>query len=173
MVTSVAEIKTVRALIRELTDEAAVSLGIMVETPAAALLAGHLMAEADFLSIGTNDLTQYVLAMDRGNALLASQIDALHPAVLQLIARVAAAGVAAGKPVGVCGGLAADTIAAPLLIGLGISELSMPPAVIPAAKAAISSVTLTQCREIAGQALELSTAAAVRALLQGHFGGQT
>ena len=173
MVTSVAEIKTVRALIRELTDEAAVSLGIMVETPVAALLAGHLMAEADFLSIGTNDLTQYVLAMDRGNALLASQIDALHPAVLQLIARVAAAGVAAGKPVGVCGGLAADTIAAPLLIGLGISELSMPPAVIPAAKAAISSVTLTQCREIAGQALELSTAAAVRALLQGHFGGQT
>jgi phosphoenolpyruvate-protein kinase (PTS system EI component) len=145
----------------------------MVETPAAALLADRFLAEADFLSIGTNDLTQYVLAMDRGNALLAGQIDALHPAVLQLIARAAAAGAAAGKPVGVCGGLAADTIAAPLLIGLGISELSMPPAVIPAAKAAIASVTLTQCREIAAQALKLDTAVAVQALLQECFGGQT
>ena len=110
--------------------------------------------------------------MDQGNALLAGQIDALHPAMLQLIAKVAAVGAAAGKPVGVCGGLAADIIAAPLLIGLGISELSMPPAVIPAAKAAISSVTLVRCREIAALALKLNTATAVRALLQESFGGR-
>jgi phosphocarrier protein FPr/phosphocarrier protein len=172
MVTSAAEVKKVRALIAELPSQGRVSLGIMVETPAAALLADHLLVEADFLSIGTNDLTQYVLAMDRGNALLASQVDALHPAVLQLIAKVGTAGAAAGKPVGVCGGLAADTIAAPLLIGLGITELSMPSAIIPAVKATISSVKLAQCRAVAAQALTLDTAAAVRALLQDRFGGQ-
>jgi phosphocarrier protein FPr/phosphocarrier protein len=171
MVSSVDEIRTAQALIQELSEVPA-SIGIMVETPAAALMAEHLVAEADFLSIGTNDLTQYVLAMDRGNALLAGQIDALHPAVLQLIARTAAAGTAAGKPVGVCGGLAADAIAAPLLVGLGVCELSMPPPAIPAAKAAIAAVTMTQCRDIAERALRLDTTAAVRALLQHHFGGK-
>jgi phosphocarrier protein FPr/phosphocarrier protein len=174
MVSSVAEIRMARAMIAQLRGDqeqaAPVSLGFMVETPAAALLADHFLAEADFLSIGTNDLTQYALAMDRGNALLASQIDALHPAVLQLIARAAAAGASTNKPVGLCGGLAADALAAPLLIGLGITELSMPPAVIPLVKAAIVTVTLAQCREVAAQALTLDTAAAVRTLLQERFG---
>lgn len=166
MISSVEEIRKVRALLQEL-GAASPSLGVMIETPAAALLADHLLAEADFLSIGTNDLTQYVLAMDRGNPLLAGRIDALHPAVLRLIAQVAAAGAATGKPVGLCGGLAADIPAAPLLIGLGVSELSMPPAIIPAAKAAIAAVTLAQCRALAAAALELDSAASVRALLQG------
>ncbi len=172
MVSSAAEIRMVRTMIRELAPHAAapVNLGVMVETPAAALLAHHLMAEADFLSIGTNDLTQYVLAMDRGNAMLASQIDALHPAVLQLAARAAAAGAATGKPVGLCGGLAADALAAPLLVGLGITELSLPAAAIPAVKAAIASVTLARCREIAQAALALETPAAVRALLRQRSG---
>lgn len=173
MVSSVTEIRMARAMLRDLApaDAAPASLGIMVETPASALLADQLLAEADFLSIGTNDLTQYVLAMDRGNALLAGQIDALHPAVLRLIGSVGAAGAAAGKPVGLCGGLAADPVAAPLLVGLGISELSMPPAAIATAKLALSTVTLAQCRAVAAQALALGTAAEVRALLQARFGG--
>jgi phosphocarrier protein FPr/phosphocarrier protein len=166
MVSSVADVRKVRALIAELDATAQASLGVMVETPASALMADQLIAEADFLSIGTNDLTQYVLAMDRGNPLLAGQIDALHPAVLRLIAKAAEAGAAAGKPAGLCGGLAAETLAAPLLIGLGVSELSMPPAIIPSAKAAIAAVTLAQCRALAVQALALDSAAAVRALLQ-------
>src|SRR5207302_2248938 len=92
-----------------------IALGVMVETPAAAMAADLLAAEADFLSIGTNDLTQYCLAMDRGNAALASQFDALHPAVLRLIAATTEGARAQDRRVGVCGGLASDLAAAAIL----------------------------------------------------------
>jgi phosphoenolpyruvate-protein kinase (PTS system EI component) len=138
---------------------------VMIETPASALLAESLARVADFLSIGTNDLTQYTLAMDRGHPLLAARLDAVHPAVLRLIAHTAQAARAHGRHVAVCGGLASEPLAAPLLIGLGVQELSAVPAVIPQLKARIGSVAMAACRELAQQALQADTAAAVRELL--------
>jgi phosphocarrier protein FPr/phosphocarrier protein len=164
MVTEAGEIRAVRALLEKLRapDEAMPQLGAMVETPASALLAGQLAAEVDFLSIGTNDLTQYTLAMDRGNAAVAPRVDGLHPAVLRLIEAVGAAGEKHGKLVAVCGGLASDPVAAPLLLGLGVRELSVVPSLIPALKVRVSSLTLAQCRSAAARALELDSAEAVR-----------
>jgi len=136
----------------------------MVETPAAAITADLLAAEADFLSIGTNDLTQYCLAMDRGNASLASNFDAFHPAVLRLIAATIDGAARHGRPVSVCGGLASDVAAAPILVGLGVRGLSATATQIPALKARIHNVTLDQCRLLAEKALAASSAAEVRAL---------
>ncbi len=168
MVAALSELKSVRAMLaalgRELGKDTRTPLGVMVETPASALLAGKLALEADFLSIGTNDLTQYTLAMDRGHPQLAAQIDAFHPAVLRLIAHTAEGGAAAGKPVGVCGGLAADPLAAPLLIGLGIGELSAPPSAIPGLKAVVRALRLEDCRRAAQAALSAESAEAVRAI---------
>jgi phosphocarrier protein FPr/phosphocarrier protein len=167
MVTSVAELRAVRMMLddiaRERGVESRISLGVMVETPASAVTTDRLAAEADFFSIGTNDLTQYVLAMDRGNAQLASQIDALHPAVLRLI--VQAAHGAKGKMVAVCGGLAADRQAAPLLVGLGVTELSAPAAAIPGLKQIIREWRINDCRALAEKALQCDSAEEVRALL--------
>ena len=168
MITDAAEIRTVRSILDEerrgVGRSAPIEVGVMIETPAAALMADRIAAEADFLSIGTNDLTQYTLAMDRGHPELASRLDALHPAVLRLIARTAGAAISHGRRVAVCGGLASDPTAAPILIGLGVHELSVVPSVIPQLKALISSISLDTCRELARQALELETAEAVRAL---------
>ena len=168
MITDPAEIRTVRSMLDEerrgLGRTAPIEVGVMIETPAAALMADRIAMEADFLSIGTNDLTQYTLAMDRGHPELASRLDALHPAVLRLIARTAGAAISHGRRIAVCGGLASDPTAAPILIGLGVHELSVVPSVIPQLKALIGSVSLETCRELARQALELETAEAVRAL---------
>src|SRR4051794_865171 len=131
MIVDAAELK----LVRHMLDEAAVevglkgriSLGVMVETPAAAMLADAIAAEADFLSLGTNDLTQYALASDRGNAAVSGMADALHPAVLRLIREAAKGAQKHGRWLGVCGGLASDPLAAPILIGLGVTELSVSP----------------------------------------------
>jgi phosphoenolpyruvate-protein phosphotransferase len=168
MITDVAEIHAVRAVLeevcRELGIREALSVGVMIETPASAVLADRLAAAADFLSIGTNDLTQYTLAMDRGHPQLAARLDALHPAVLRLIARTAEAARAHGRHAAVCGGLASEPLAAPLLIGLGVHELSAVPSVIPQLKARIASVSLGDCRALAQRALEQPGAAEVRAL---------
>jgi phosphoenolpyruvate-protein kinase (PTS system EI component) len=139
----------------------------MVETPAAALIAETLAQEADFLSIGTNDLAQYTLAMDRTNALLAPFIDALHPAVLRLIAMTAEAGARMGTPISVCGHLASDPIGALLLVGLGIRELSGVPAALPMVRHVLAQVTTDQCRELAARALKMESGAQVRALAAG------
>jgi phosphoenolpyruvate-protein kinase (PTS system EI component) len=128
------------------------------------VLAERLVAVADFLSIGTNDLTQYTLAMDRGHPLLAARLDALHPAVLRLIDTAARAAAARGRMVAVCGGLASEPLAAPLLVGLGVHELSAVGAVIPQLKARLSRVTVGECRALAQEALAADDAAAVRAL---------
>lgn len=166
MVTEAGEIRAVRAMLDRLRapDKAMPALGAMIETPASALLAEQLAAEVDFLSIGTNDLTQYTLAMDRGNAAVAPRVDGLHPAVLRLIQAVGAAGEKHGKLVAVCGGLASDAVAAPLLLGLGVRELSVVPGLIPALKARVASLTLAQCRALAERALQLDSAEAVRKL---------
>jgi phosphoenolpyruvate-protein phosphotransferase len=166
MVTDVAEILAVRAVIDELEAEigihARIELGAMIETPAAALMAARLIREVDFLSIGSNDLTQYTLAMDRGHPQLAGRTDALHPAVLRLIAATASAGAAAGKLVAVCGGVAADRLAVPILLGLGVRELSVVPAAVPAIKHQIRSLRIDGCRELAMHCLELASPAEVR-----------
>jgi phosphocarrier protein FPr/phosphocarrier protein len=150
---------------RELGHDAPVPLGAMIETPAAAMIADRIAREADFLSIGTNDLTQYALAIDRGNPALASRLDALHPAVLRLIAQTAEGARLNCRDVAVCGGLASDPTAAPILIGLGVNELSAVPAIIPRLKALIGTLTLDACRTLAQRALEQQTAAEVRTLV--------
>jgi phosphocarrier protein FPr/phosphocarrier protein len=167
MVASLAEVRAVRATLDELAAElgvAAPPLGIMAETPAAAITADLLAAEADFISVGSNDLAQYTLAMDRTSPQLAAQVDSLHPAVLRLIGEAARGGARHGRTVAVCGGLASEPAAAPILIGLGVTELSAAPGAIPELKAAIRQLTMDQCREIAARALAQTSAADVRAL---------
>jgi multiphosphoryl transfer protein len=174
MVTDRAEILAVRKVIDELAGElkldGPVILGAMIETPAAALTAASLLQEVDFLSIGSNDLTQYTLAMDRGHAELARRTDALHPAVLQLIAAAGRAGEAASKLVAVCGGVAADRTAVPILLGLGVRELSVVPAAIPGIKRQISQLNITDCKDIATRCLTLGSAAEVRSLVEQSIG---
>ena len=167
MVNEREELAAVRALAAECARELRVEvppIGIMVETPAAAMLADRLAADADFLSIGTNDLSQYALAIDRGHPQLGGKLDALHPAVLRLIAKVAEAGLACGKSVSVCGALGSDVDALPILIGLGIHEVSATAAMIPRIKRTVRSLDAAECRELAARALEQETAAAVRDL---------
>jgi phosphoenolpyruvate-protein phosphotransferase len=170
MVTDAAEIRAVRGMVDELTRELSlpgrVELGAMIETPAAALTAARICGEVEFLSIGSNDLTQYTLAMDRGHAELARRTDALHPAVLNLIASTADAGTAAGKLVAVCGGVAADSQAVPILLGLGVRELSVVPAAIPALKQQIRGLRILECRELAIRCLGAASAGEVRALVE-------
>jgi phosphocarrier protein FPr/phosphocarrier protein len=137
----------------------------MVEVPSAAVQADILAAECDFFSIGTNDLTQYTLAMDRGHPKLARQADGLHPAVLRMIKLTTDGAEKHGKWVGVCGGIASDLIAVPVLIGLGVSELSVTVPTIPAIKAAIGRLTLSECQALAEEVLAMGTAEQVRARL--------
>jgi len=170
MVSSAAELETLRercdALAAELGRKEPVRLGVMIETPASALIADQLAGNADFLSIGTNDLTQYTLAMDRGHELLAREMDALHPAVLRLIAQTTNAAARKDCDVGVCGGLAGDVFAIPLLLGLGVTELSMATARIAPVKMVVRSLSLQDCRQVAEHALSLDSAQAVRAFVR-------
>ncbi|MDT8757403.1 phosphoenolpyruvate--protein phosphotransferase [Sphingomonas psychrotolerans] len=168
MVADLGDYRPVRALLAEVQAELgiadAVQLGVMIETPAAAMLAGQIACEADFLSIGTNDLTQYALAADRGNAAVSQRIDALHPAVLRLIREVGRGAKEAGRWAGVCGGLASDPLAAPILIGLGITELSATSAAIPGLKAVVRKLDLNNCAALAYRACDVVSPAEVRAL---------
>ncbi len=168
MIAEIDELRAVRAMLDEVIAELGVTtpveLGVMVETPAAAVSADILASEADFMSIGTNDLTQYVLAMDRGNPKLAGRIDALHPAVLRMISQTCQGAAAHGRWVGVCGGLASDPIAAPILIGLGVQELSATVARTAELKARVRTLTLAECRALAAMALQQTSPDAVRAL---------
>jgi multiphosphoryl transfer protein len=175
MITDAGEIRAVRQMLDDLCGEAgireAISLGAMIETPASAVMADRIAREADFLSVGTNDLTQYTLAMDRGHPELAPRLDSLHPAVLRLIAKTVEAAAVHGRTVAVCGGLASDPVAAPILIGLGVHELSMVPAVIPQMKALIATLNVDECISLATHALERETAEAVRALTLRNVSG--
>lgn len=142
-----------------------VELGVMIETPAAAMLADQLAAEVDFLSVGTNDLTQYTLAADRGNAAVAGMVDALHPAVLRLIRAAAEGARRHDRSLSICGGIASSPEAAPLLIGLGADRLSCVPAAVPAVKASIRVASLADSRSLADAAAACASAAEVRALI--------
>ncbi len=139
--------------------------GIMVEVPSAAVLAKQFAQEADFFSVGTNDLTQYTLAMDRGHPKLAPYVDSLSPAILSLIGMAAKAANDHGKFCGICGGIGSDPQAVPILIGLGVKELSVSVPTIPSIKAQIRSLSLADCQQLAAKALTLQSGAEVRDLV--------
>jgi multiphosphoryl transfer protein len=157
MVATVAELQAALAALqdarRETRVDAPLETGIMVEVPAAALLSERLGRHVDFFSIGTNDLTQYTMAAERGNERVAALLAGPHPSVLRLVRETVEGANAHGRWVGVCGELAGDPPAAVLLAGLGATELSMAPRLVPEVKDALRSVTLADAREAARRAL--------------------
>ncbi|MBO0366596.1 phosphoenolpyruvate--protein phosphotransferase [Pseudomonas putida] len=171
MVGQIHEWREAKAMVEQLREEIPVAdlqLGIMVEVPSAALLAPQLAREVDFFSIGTNDLTQYTLAIDRGHPSLSAQADGLHPAVLRLIDMTVRAAHAEGKWVGVCGELAADPQAVAILLGLEVDELSVASRSVAEVKALVRQRDYQTARALALEALQQDSAAAVRALVEHH-----
>ncbi|MBD0337536.1 MAG: phosphoenolpyruvate--protein phosphotransferase, partial [Cyanobacteria bacterium Co-bin13] len=156
--------KLIAETVRATVSGPPVEIGMMVEVPSAVLMAEEFAREVDFFSIGTNDLTQYLLAMDRGHPALAKQADGLHPTVLRAIAQTVQAAQAAGKWVGVCGGIASEPLGALILAGLGVAELSVSIPSIPTVKAALRRQSLAQAQRLAQRALRCSTASEVRSL---------
>jgi multiphosphoryl transfer protein len=184
MVTNLRELREARQILeqehlalkeKDIPHAWPIETGIMIEVPAAALTSSVLAREVDFFSIGTNDLTQYTLAAERGSAALAEFADALHPAVLRLIHQVVEAAHAEGKWVGVCGELASDPVATAVLVGLGVDELSLNPGGIPRVKAIIRQIDTTDAKELARQTLKCESTAQVREIankfLQEHMPG--
>lgn len=169
MVGTVEEWRQARDMTLRLREEIPVAdlqIGIMIEVPSAALLAPVLAKEVDFFSVGTNDLTQYTMAIDRGHPTLSAQADGLHPAVLQLIDITVRAAHANGKWVGICGELAADPLAVPVLVGLGVDELSVSARSIGEVKACVRELNLSTVKQLAQNALTVGSAAEVRALVE-------
>lgn len=171
MIATIADWRAAKQIFDEVAREnppaAPVSLGIMMEVPSVAVMAKQFAAEegCDFFSVGTNDLTSYTLAMDRGHPKLAAQVDPCNPAVLTLIGNAAEALHARGKWLGVCGGVASDPQAVPILVGLGVDELSCSIPAIPSVKAAVRSHSLSQCKDLAARAVACATPEEVRALV--------
>ncbi len=173
MISSIGELRRARELVEEAKQElrsfgtpfdAEIPVGVMIEVPSAALTAEALARECHFFSIGTNDLTQYTLAVDRGNERVAHLYDPLHPAVLSLIDRSARAAARARIPVSLCGELASNPLAVPILIGLGIQELSSAPSAVPIVKEIVHGLDYGDAEEDARQALEAATAEEVHAI---------
>ena len=170
MVATLTELRRAKAIteaVRREVGAGPVETGIMIEVPSAVMLADQLAKEVSFFSIGTNDLTQYVLAMDREHPVLAPQADGVHPAVLRMVDLTVKAAHAAGIWVGACGGVAGDPAGALTLSGLGVSELSVAIPTIPAIKALLRSVSMADMEALARGALACESAAEVRALVQG------
>ncbi|MBE8968631.1 phosphoenolpyruvate--protein phosphotransferase [Nostocales cyanobacterium LEGE 12452] len=174
MIATVTEVRAAKVILGEVQAElnqagisfdAAMKVGIMVEVPSAVAIADRLAAEVDFFSIGTNDLSQYVMASDRTNPRVANLVDALHPAVLRMVQQTIQAAHAAGISVGLCGELAADTLATPILLGLGLDELSVNPQSIPGVKQAIARLSIVESEAIAASALQQDSAENVRQLI--------
>jgi phosphoenolpyruvate-protein phosphotransferase len=168
MVSTMAELVDAKAILAEEADSLGIPpmpCGIMVEIPAVAVMAEVFAEEADFFSIGTNDLTQYALAMDRGHPNLAPKVDDLNPGLLRLIALTVEGARKHNRFVGVCGGIAGDTQAVPILVGLGVNELSVSLPSIPTVKAQVRRLSYKDCQELAQRALKCRTGADVRKLL--------
>jgi phosphotransferase system enzyme I (PtsI) len=157
---------------RGVPHRASVPLGVMVETPAAAVAADTLAAHVDFFSIGTNDLTQYTLAIDRGNTNLASRFTPLHPAVLRLIRRITDVGIERGLDVGVCGEMASQPLMAYALVGLGVRQLSVAPRSVARMKRVVRRITVRAATEAADEAMQASTAARAEAILRERLLGE-
>ncbi|MEZ4728099.1 MAG: putative PEP-binding protein, partial [Caldilineaceae bacterium] len=178
MISTVEEVRAMRAVLAEVEakERAAlpasaqgvvpkIKIGVMIEVPSAALIADRIAPLVDFFSIGTNDLAQYVLATDRTNSSVAALADPLHPAVLRLIQLTCQAGAAAGIPVSICGEIGGDPAAIPLLLGLGLNELSVPVPAIPLVKEAVRRVTQVDCCTLADRALRCEGGSQVHTLL--------
>ena len=175
MVTTAEELKLAKQIVaeeRELMNASSVETGIMIEVPAAAMTADILASYVDFFSIGTNDLTQYTMASDRGNPLLAELSDGLHPAVLRMIQMTVEGAKKHGKWVGVCGAMAGDEKAVPVLIGLGVKELSVVPPLIPAIKAQIRSLSFEKCQDLARLVVGQESASAVHKIIEEFLSDQ-
>lgn len=171
MIATLEELRWARGILEEERAKLGapkVNVGIMIEVPSAALIADILAPEVDFFSIGTNDLTQYTLAMDRGHKDLAKLVDGLHPSVLRLIDMTTHAARRNGKWVGVCGGIAGDAKAVPILVGLGVQELSVSLPVIPLVKAQIRETSMMDAQRLAAEALTSPDAERVRKLTDSH-----
>ena len=140
-------------------------VGAMIEVPSAAMTADHLAEEVDFFSLGTNDLVQYTVAVDRGNERIAALFDHLHIGVLRLIQRTIEAGHGAGIPVGLCGEMSRDPLAALLLLGMGLDSFSMAPMGVPEIKMIIREVRFEDAQRLAEEAMALRTKEEIRALL--------
>lgn len=175
MISGIEEIRAVRRIYEKIKEDltakkipydAKIPLGILIEVPSAVWLSHLLVRDCDFFSIGTNDLTQYTLAVDRNNERVAQFFDSLHPAVLSSIAHVAKIGMEAGKPVSVCGEIAGDPLMTPLLIGLGIAGLSMIPSNIPIVKDVILQLKYEEVRKMAEKAIQAPTIDEVKSLLE-------
>ncbi len=174
LVSTVSEIRAARAMLNDVAAELAaagitarpdLAVGMMVEVPAAAVMADQLAKEVDFFSIGTNDLIQYTLAVDRTNETVADLYSAADPAVLRLIATVVAAAAARGLEVSICGTMGGEPLYTMLLLGMGVRQLSMPPHQLPEVKRVLRGVTLEAARRLAAEVLHLETSQAVVALL--------
>jgi phosphotransferase system enzyme I (PtsI) len=174
MVSAVSELRAARRHLEQAAARAGLSptppLGVMIEVPSAALASEVLAAESDFFSIGTNDLAQYALAVDRANPDVAPLYQPLHPAILRMIRLVADAGRAAGRPVAVCGELAADPLGIAVLLGLGLTELSVTPVAIGAVKEEIGQLSTERAAALAARALRASDGAEVERILKGARG---
>ena len=169
MVSTLAELRQAKAILEEerlALGVRPVPIGIMVEVPSVAVLADQFARECDFFSIGSNDLTQYTLAIDRGHPKLAAQVDGLDPSILRLIEMSVKGAHSQGKWVGVCGGIASDPQAVPFLLGLGVDELSVSIPVVPAIKAQIRRLSQKECEALASRALQAGSAAEIRSWIQ-------
>jgi phosphoenolpyruvate-protein phosphotransferase len=180
MVTTLAELRAAKVMIQQCRDEliregkavpAHFEIGIMIEVPATALLVDQFAPEVDFFSIGTNDLSQYVMAADRTNNAVAALAESFSPAILRLVQEVVRAAHRHGKRVGMCGELAAEPLAIPILLGLGLDEFSMNPPAIPFVKQIIRSISMATAREIASASLQLEDAQEVRKFVKEHAAG--
>ncbi len=178
MITTLHELRTARLVLRQVIDDlqeenipvpAKVSVGMMVEVPAAVLMLDHLLPEVDFISIGTNDLIQYTLAVDRTNEYVADLYTGLDPSVLRLIKQSVDQAMKYGVDVSVCGEMSSTPLCALLLVGFGVRTLSAPPSALPQVKQALRNVTLADCQAMANRSLEFGTAREVDAYLQGRF----
>jgi phosphocarrier protein FPr len=174
MIATLTEVRAAKIILGEVQAElnqagipfnGAIKVGIMVEVPSAVAIADQLAAEVDFFSIGTNDLSQYIMASDRTNPRVANLVDALHPSVLRMVQQTIQAAHAAGISVGLCGELAADTLATPILLGLGLDELSVNPQSIPGVKQAIARLSIVESEAIVASALQQDSALHVRELI--------
>ncbi|MGE5276972.1 MAG: phosphoenolpyruvate--protein phosphotransferase [Acidobacteriota bacterium] len=172
MVTSIGEVRAARRHLERSSERAGLArppaLGIMIEVPSAALMAGELAPESDFFSIGTNDLAQYGLAVDRANPDVSTLYQPHHPAILRMIRMVCVAAAAHGRPVAVCGELAADPLGIAVLLGLGITELSVTPVAIGRVKEQIATVDTVRAAALAEKALRASDVSEVERLFRGH-----
>jgi len=175
MVATVGEVRAARSLLEECRLELAarsqpvevkIEVGIMIEIPAAAIMADQLAEEVDFFSIGTNDLSQYTMAADRTSSSVSALADGFQPAVLRLVRDVVQAAHQRGKWVGMCGELAGEPLAIPLLLGLGLDELSMNPPAIPLVKQIVRSFTMEETRQIAQVALTMESPEQIREWLE-------